>query len=591
MFVEHNLNLKSIFTEQGFNYYVFKDMETNLSVEGILTEEFVNSITKINPFINKSEAFSLMKEKFSGTSQSVFTNKTFIKTLQEGLPKKINGKIKNIRFIDLENLNNNQFSVIEEYRFEKNGRTTIVDFVLCVNGLPIITIEKTSAVEHGFMRLKRYMEDVPIFAICELFSVITDGITVRYAMISDFAERNEYEISSIDTFVKEILTPISLLELIKDYTIFLDNNGVSRKFIFKDYQRRAISKTIHKLITTTEKRVGIINQQFGTGQTLTLLHLARNILTSRSLNSPKVLIVTDRISKSEQLLHVFHSTYGLTARIAKSSDDLHALLHNESVPIIFTTVQKFREEYKIDEEIIVIIDNCHRTQTGSFALNMRNAIPNARIIGITSLTVTKKIKQLFGEIIEQFTIEDAIQRGLMLPVYYENRVDFKSNLIVLDTNEETSHLEVKKKAFDIINHFNSHCQSNSSKALLITKNRLDAIRYKAIFDEINHIEAALYISAHQHDSQEIKRILENKNEVLQRFCNEEGNLKILITCSAIPASLPFVQIAYLDKFISENLMQEIIGLLGMRYKDKQYGLIVDYDGRNNVTIIQKIKNA
>lgn len=142
MFVEHNLNLKSILTEQGFNYYVFKDMETNLSAEGILTEEFVNSMTKINPFINKSEAFSLMKEKFSGTSQSVFTNKTFIKTLQEGLPKKINGKIKNIRFIDLENLNNNQFSVIEEYRFEKNGRTTIVDFVLCVNGLPIIIIEK-----------------------------------------------------------------------------------------------------------------------------------------------------------------------------------------------------------------------------------------------------------------------------------------------------------------------------------------------------------------------------------------------------------------------------------------------------------------
>lgn len=100
------------------------------------------------------------------------------------------------------------------------------------------------------------MEDVPIFAICELFSVITDGITVRYAMISDFAERNEYEISSIDTFVKEILTPISLLELIKDYTIFLDNNGVSRKFIFKDYQRRLFRKQYINLSQPLKRESG-----------------------------------------------------------------------------------------------------------------------------------------------------------------------------------------------------------------------------------------------------------------------------------------------------------------------------------------------
>ena len=241
MFVEQKLNLANILQEQGFKYVDFKDIKNRVSSKGILTEDFIKSILKINPYLQKSEALSFIKEKV----QSDFTNKMFINTLQDGLPKKINGKIEQIKFVDFENVDNNEFLVIVDYCYEQQGKKTVIDFVLYVNGLPLIIIETATEVESGLNRLKQDMEDVPSFAACEVFSAITDGFKVIL--------RDSSEVSQYDSFVKEMLFPKSLLELIKNYVIFVMNHKGFQKYIFKDYQQRAIDKTIHKLTTTTEK--------------------------------------------------------------------------------------------------------------------------------------------------------------------------------------------------------------------------------------------------------------------------------------------------------------------------------------------------
>lgn len=589
MLVDQKLNLINIIQANGFNYYDFRDIGNQVSLEGILTEELVSSILKINPFIDESSVYSLIEEKLYGKAQTDFTNNMFINTLQDGISIKVNKKMKNIKFLDFQDINNNQFSVIKDYCFEKNENKTIIDFIFYVNGLPIVMMEKTNKVEHGLTRLKRCKEEVPIFSICEVFSVITDGFGVKWGIDNSFEDwytGDNSKISPYDSFVKEMLLPKSLLELIKNYIVVSENSRGSQKYIFKDYQRRAIVKTIHKLITTTEKRVGIINLQFGTGQVLTLLQLVKLILNEKGLNNPKVLVVSDRIDKSHHLLSTFNSIYNLPSGIAQTSDQLNSLLCATDIPIIFTTVQKFREEYKFyDKETIIIVDNCHRSQSGSYALNMRNTIPNARLIGITSSNVTKKMMQLFGEIIDQFTIEDAIKRGLMLPVYYENRVEYYKNITQLDQKrnetEVSPYFEIKKKTQDIINHFNSNHNKNSSRALLFAKNRAEAIQYKKCFDEINGLSSALYMSGNQHDSEETKNLLDNRMEILQRFNHKNGDIRILITCSAIPTT-HLIQVVYLDKHVSNNLMQEIIGLVGLKYEDKGSGFIIDYVGMNGI---------
>ncbi len=460
------------------------------------------------------------------------------------------------KFIDFENLQNNDFYVTEEFEVSRINQGEIQkhrrpDLVLFINGIPIVVIElKKSSVslENGIKQLEKEQgkeEIAHLFKYIQL-TIAANGSEARYGttgtpfkFYSVWKEQDEAKANKIlediikdrkicvlDTTLFSLLSRDRLLRLIRCYVLF----DKRVKKVCRYQQFFAIEETLKRVATLEDgaRMGGLIWHTQGSGKSLTMVMLTK--LLKQIYTNSKVVVVTDRIDLDEQIHETFKNTDIKAGRASSGSDLIEKL--QSGVGVITTLVHKFEkvQSQKVvirDSDIFVLVDESHRTQGGDLHKAMKKALPLACYIGFTGTPLLKREKNSFAKFggeIHRYTIDDAVKDGAVLPLLYEGRyvgqevldadgLTRKFDLISRELSDEakrdlqqkwarfervaSSEQRLELIAVDINEHFKKSLKmaKGGFKAMLATQRKYDAIKYHQIFEEFAELRSAYAIQA------------------------------------------------------------------------------------------------
>lgn len=427
----------------------------------------------------------------------------------EGLPGWDGGRGQTIRYIDWDTPANNRFTVVNQYRVDcppgyNSGKAFIVpDLVLLVNGIPLVVVEcKSPSIPEPLAdavdQLRRYsnqrkaafeVEDnegnEALFATNQLL-IATSFDEARVGCIGAAFEHyaqwktvvgpdgsgSEIEVaqklgkpglSEQERLVAGLLAPAHLLDVIKNFLLFMQVGGQTIKSVCRYQQYRAVNRALARLRTGKtrlqhgehDQRGGIIWHTQGSGKSLTMVFLVRKMRADAQLRRFKVIVVTDRKDLQRQLSETATLT-GEVVEVAESTAGVKALARRKGPGLIFATIQKYRdadtvddapltandlpkleepkasyksgEKFEVlneDDSILVLVDEAHRTQAGDLHANLLAGLPNCARIGFTGTPIImgekKRTHEIFGEFIDRYTIKEAEADGATVPVLYEGR--------------------------------------------------------------------------------------------------------------------------------------------------------------------------
>ncbi len=587
--------------------------------------------------------------------ETIMNGRSYTEFLPDGSKKSFT-----IQFIDWNNIENNVFHVVEEFEVERmDGRGTIrPDIVLFVNGIPFGVIECKRAsisVKQGIQQMIRNQgnEYVPhLFKYVQLV-MATNKNETKYATCytperfwSVWKEEKEDWLESwLDQTVENRLAttqdkniislfhPVRLLEITKYFTLFdIDIKKVAR---YQQYFAiKEIIKTIEERDENGNRQSGVIWHTQGSGKSLTMVMLARYILSELHNYNPKVVVVTDRVELDKQIHQTFSHTR-LKASRATSGGHLVDLINDNGADIITSLVHKFDTASKhktVDsQDVFVLVDESHRTQYGELNLKMKKVFPNACYLGFTGTPLMKKEKNTmirFGKLIHKYTIADGVRDKAIVPLLYEGKmveqsvnqkaIDKRLEMITRNLNEKhkqeveerwskyeklaSSEQRIYLIAEDVNKHFleNYKTQGTQFKAMFATNSKIEAIRYLEAFEEFGDLNSAVVISPpDQREGQEAVDV-ESKDKI-QRFWKrmmnrygtpekyEDGikdefvkgdELDMLIVVDKLLTGFdaPRATVLYVDKPMKEHTLLQAIARVNRLYEGKDYGLIIDYRG-------------
>ena len=491
------------------------------------------------------------------------------------------------KFIDFENLQNNDFYVTEEFEVSRVSQSDAQkhrrpDLVLFINGIPIVVIElKKSSVsfENGIKQLEKEQgkEEIPhLFKYIQL-TIAANGSGARYGttgtafkFYSVWKEQDEAkakeslksaikdrEVSALDMTLFALLSKDRLLRLVRHY-IFFDQK---MKKVCRYQQFFAIEETLKRvpMVKDGVRAGGLIWHTQGSGKSLTMVMLTK-LLKQIYINS-KIIVVTDRIDLDGQIHKTFENTDTTAGRASSGSDLIEKL--QSGVSVITTLVHKFEKvkNQKVvirDGDIFVLVDESHRTQGGDLHKAMKKALPLACYIGFTGTPLLKREKNSFAKFggeIHRYTIDDAVKDGAVLPLLYEGRyvgqevldpegLTRKFDLISRELGDEakrdlqqkwarfervaSSEQRLELIAVDINEHIKKTLKESGFKAMLATQRKYDAIKYHEIFEEFGEIKSAYVISSNEHEELEgghKEYVAKAWQETIKGYGSEEAYLK------------------------------------------------------------------
>ncbi len=689
-YTEYNDSQKpalSLLQKMGWHYLspdeVFQarnEMYTNVILDDVLATQ----LAKINAFTYKGESYQFSTGSIQGAINAlknipneglVQTNERVydLITLGKSFNETVQGdrKAYTVNYIDWQHPENNVFHVTEEFEVEGGKGKRRPDIVLFVNGIPFVVIEnkrrdKNDSIDEAISQNIRNQKDdggIPkLFYYAQLLLAVHPN-EVKYAATgtpakfwSVWKEEVEREIAKLlkkktnhttpeDRLVTEqdkgmyaLCNPKRLLDLAYKYIVF---DGPDKK-ICRYQQYFAVQETIQRVKTKNKdgnRQGGVIWHTTGSGKSLTMVMLSKALALDTTIESPRVIIVTDRISLDKQIFKTFVNC-GKHVKKAKSGNDLVELLQDKGNEIITTIIDKFevatkRASFKDESQnIFVLVDESHRSQYGSAHANMKRIVPNASYIGFTGTPLMKSQKSTskkFGGFIHKYTIDQAVKDGAVLPLLYEGRsaklsinkkqIDKGFERLAAPLNEE-ARKDLKKKfatiakiyesdnvieeiAYDISEHFRDNWKNTGFKAQLAVP-RIDvAIKYQKYFEA--QTDPSLRINTRvvftppdsRQDNDDVwsesssesqtywKQILERFNDqeayetdVIQRFKEDSKEVELIIVVSKLLTGFdaPRNTVLYLAKpLVAHNLLQAI-ARVNRLFEGKEYGHIIDYVG-------------
>ena len=494
----------------------------------------------INPWIEEDQIDEVAKQltaSFPGTGL-IENNKHVLNLLLENTSVSENRQTgensPTVRFIDFKNRDKNRFTVVCQYKVRILGTEhhIIPDIVLFVNGLPVVLIECKSprvkdAIPEAIDQILRYSEQRGatgegcarlfhfnqfVVATCRQeakFGTITSHIEKHFYRWADPYPRtlNNLEHGSGSPNDQQrldagMMDKDNLLDLIRTFTLFSTNDkGETIKIVGRYQQFRAVKLAVNRLIEgkTPRERSGIIWHTQGSGKSLTMMFMVREMYRHPQLANWKVVFVTDRIQLENQLSETSQSIE-FTVKTANSVTELKELLSSDTSDLVMGMIHKFREvdleetfpRLNDSTNILVMTDEAHRSQYRRLGTNLDQAIPNAAKIAYTG-TPINKTEQVFGDYIDKYTMRQSINDGVTLEIIYEGRthnaevsdqegVDemfedvfsdytLPQRLQFLGYGTRDAYLEaeptIKAKAKDMVNHYLTHVFPNGYKAQIV----------------------------------------------------------------------------------------------------------------------------
>lgn len=457
----------------------------------------------------------------------------------------------------------------------------------------------------------------------------------RFGYVRQYFDELETELimpTVQDEYLYNLCRPERLLELIFNFIIF----DAGEKKIARYQQYFAVKKTMQQIlqINSGRRSGGVVWHTQGSGKSITMVMLAQAIALEKSIRNPKIILVTDRTDLDSQITGTFRKC-GMFVENASTGQRLVELLESKSDAVVTTIINKFVAAIKKIKEpltspdIFVLVDEGHRTQYGTFNVEMQKTLPNACYIAMTGTPLFKKDKNTlakFGSIIDSYTVDEAVADKAVVPILYEGRVA-RQNVIenpidkffgmISEPLTEYQKSDLKKKfsradqlngaeqkiyaiAWDISLHFRDNWQGTPFKAQLVCDKKINAIRYKEFLDEIGIVKSEVLISPideREGEDSAYEKSSEKENQFWQKMMNEHGNAQtyqknlisrfknqkdpeIIIVVDKLLTGFdePKNTVLYLTRNLQGHKLLQAIARVNRIYPDKEFGYVIDYYG-------------
>jgi len=495
------------------------------------------------------------------------TERLLLGTTVDGVPGWDHGRDRIVQFIDWEHPDRNDFLVVNQFRVDEPGgqghKFIAPDLVLFVNGIPLVVIEAKSptVVEpmvKAIRQLRRYANQrgsvqpegnerlfhTSQFVVATCFETALAGtFTAEAEHFTEWkttAPVPETDVcvslgvtvlSSQERLVAGMLAPERLLDLVRHFTLFMQAETRTVKVVARYQQYRAVHRALERLTTGAtraqdgewDRRGGIVWHTQGSGKSLTMVFLVRAMRTDPALVRFKVVVVTDRTQLQDQLSRTAALT-GETVRTAKKVKELRALLATPGKALVFAMIQKYRNpdsrriddeetkslgELDTSEDVVVLVDEAHRSQSSALHAYLHKALPNCARIGFTGTPIImghrKYTSTIFGQYLDQYKIRESEADGATLPILYEGRTarsavrdaadmdELFEDMFVHHTPKELEAIKkrwatkdnvmeapklIGAKARSMLRHYVDTVLPNRFKAQVVATSRVAAVRYR-----------------------------------------------------------------------------------------------------------------
>jgi len=545
-----------------------------------------------------------------------------------------------VRLVDAARPANNQLTVTNQWIYQAGAIEKRFDIVFVVNGLPLVIGEaKTptrSAVtwfDGAYQINQIYEVDAPAMFVPNVFSFATEGRVYRYGAIRmpieqwgpwrDDDNQDEGELRHVQAAVQSMLRPEVVLDILAHFTLYATDKRHRRcKLICRYQQYETTNKIVARVVKGYPKK-GLIWHFQGSGKSLLMVFAAQKLRLHPQLGNPTVIIVVDRIDLDTQISATFNAAEVPNLVAVATRQELQALLAQDVRKVLITTIHKFGEAGgRLNERsnIIVMVDEAHRTQEGDLGRKMREALPNAFLFGLTGTPINRADRNTFWAFgadedehgyLSRYSFQDSIRDHATLPLHFEapevrlkidraaideafgqitgalseqDRDDLArraAKMAVLVKNPE----RLRAVVAHMVSHFQQKIEPNGFKAQLVVFDRECCVLYKQAMDELISPEASVIVMTaapgdppawRQHE-----RDKDAEEKLLDRFRDPVDPLQFVIVTAKLLTGFdaPILQVMYLDKPMKDhNLLQAICRTNRTLGQEKTHGLIVDYIG-------------
>ena len=662
--------------------------------EVILKVRLRAAIDRINPRIPEEAREEAFKKALRTQALTVIdNNEAFHHLLTEGVDVKFSvgeGKSRTdkVWLVDFAVPENNEFLAVNQFTVVEGNQNKRPDIILFINGLPLVVIELKNAVDENanlksaFNQLQTYKQAIPSLFTYNSLLVISDGWDARCGTItSDYGRFMTWKTKDGQTTADHLqpqmevmfhgmLNKHTLLDLIRQFIVFEKSDSKTLKKVAAYHQYYAVNKALESTVTASgsngDRRGGVIWHTQGSGKSLSMVFFSGKLIIEPRMENPTLVILTDRNDLDEQLHETFTNCQQLLRQEpqkAESRKELRQLLKVASGGIVFTTIQKFmpmpsdivqlENENVVNEpsveyigadiqalserkNIVVIADEAHRSQydfIDGFAKHLRDALPNATFIGFTGTpieTTDKNTQAVFGNYVDIYDIQQAVNDKATVPIFYESRlakvhfnedekVSLDEQFEELTEGEELSNRQqmrqkwtrleaivgnpnrLQKIAEDLVYHFEQRNAVLEGKAMIVCMSRRICVElYEAIIkirplwhsDDDDKGTIKVIMTGSSSDALNMQAHIRNKprrKAIGDRLKNPNDPLKLVIVRDMWLTGFdaPCLHTLYVDKPMrGHNLMQAIARVNRVFTEGKEGGLVVDYLG-----IAQELKTA
>ena len=577
----------------------------------------------------------------------VKANEEFFKwmTGDKTMPFGENNRHVPVRLIDFENLSNNTYIVTNQYRIH-HRETKIPDIVMMINGIPVVIGEAKTPIRPSVSWLdgahevhEIYENAVPQLFVPNILSFATEGKELCYGAIrcplefwapwrlenDEDAIAKRLGLGEVGKELSDLLSPARLLDILLNFSLFSTDKKKRRIKIIPRFQQYEGANKIVERVKEGRVKKGLIWHFQGSGKSFLMVFAAQKLRRSPELKSPTVIVLVDRTDLDTQISGIFDAADVSNVESTDSIKELQVMLERDTRKIIISMIHKFRDakpNMNTRDNIIVLVDEAHRTQEGDLGRQMRAALPNAFLFGLTGTPVNKADKNTFwafgskedaGGYMSRYTFQDSIRDKATLPLHFEPRLvdvhvdketidkamaDFKESAALSDEeadalNQKSAKMaaflkspeRVAKIVEDIAGHFKEKVEPHGFKAMIVTPDRLACVQYKEELDKYYPEEASTVVfSTTANDDFDFKKkwgIDKSQQEkIVERFCDPDSELKFLIVTAKLLTGFdaPVLQTMYLDKSIKDHTLLQAICRTNRLYPNKTFGRIVDYFG-------------
>ncbi|RMF92726.1 MAG: type I restriction endonuclease subunit R [Candidatus Schekmanbacteria bacterium] len=636
------------FKEMGYDYEFGPDLspgqvtaERDNFYEVVLTGKLKRALRRLNPELPDFAIEEVVHNLKSNHPNLEIANREIYLMLTRGVRVRFKNSTgeeiwKFARVLDFKNPQNNEFLIVNQFPIQGIEKVRRPDVIVFVNGIPLAVFElKSPATESAttysaYQQLEKYKKDIPELFKYNQVLVVSDLIEAKHGTISSSWEwfsvwkgiESENEPhnnqSQLEILARGIFHKTRFLDIIQNFIVFeadaeSDISKYTKKMaLYHQYfgVNKAIKETIRATRPRGNKKIGVFWHTQGSGKSLSMVFYVNKARKLETPPSPTFVFLTDRNDLDGQFYKTFLRCGYPYARQAESIEDLKQKIREAQGDLIFTTIQKFDTNQEVlseKENIIVIADEAHRSQYAKLAATVRNALPNASFMGITGTPISLRDRNtnlVFGNYISQYKINQAVEDGATVPIYYEGRLvplhlanqfideEFEglTREVKLETREaykrKWARLEqavsardrLKKIARDIVDHFNN--RGIEGKGMVVTISRKVAVEmYKLLSKTPYAPEAAVVISNPEEFAHDIQSERDNK-ELERKFKNPNDPLKLVIVCDMwlTGFDVPPLHTMYIDKPLKNHTLMQAIARVNRIFKDKPGGLIVDYIG-------------